>query len=154
MKKVLALSLTLAFMVVSGAPAAADPGYHDDLAQVRRATAQYHNVANALADGYLATTTCVPGMGYHYVNPTLNGNTALAPNVLIYTMSGNGRLKLVAVEYVVFDPTLAIAPTLFGQTYHGPFTHGIPRHFELHAWLWLGNPDGVFAQYNDKVTCP
>lgn len=154
MKKVLALSLTLAFMVVSGAPAAADPGYHDDLAQVRRATAQYHNVANALADGYVRASPCVPGMGYHYVNFGLNGTTALAPNVLLYAPSGNGRLKLVAVEYVAFSPTLAVAPIIFGQTYHGPMTHGIPRHFELHVWLWLGNPDGVFAQYNSKVTCP
>lgn len=154
MKKVIALSLTLAFMVVSGAPAAADPGYHDDLAQVRRATAQYHNIANALADGYVQASPCVPGMGYHYVSFALDGTTALAPNVLVYAPSGNGKLKLVAVEYVVFSATLAVAPIIFGQTYFGPMTHGIPRHFERHVWLWLGNTDGVFAQYNDKVTCP
>lgn len=154
MKKVLALSLTLAFMVGTGASASADPGYHDDLAQVRRATAQYHNIANALADGYFQASPCVPGMGYHYVMPTLNGTTALAPNVLLYAPSGNGKLKLVAVEYVVFSDTLEVAPIMFGQTFHGPSTHGIPRHFELHVWLWLGNPDGVFSQTNSKVTCP
>lgn len=154
MKKILALSLTLAFMVVSGAPAAADPGYHDDLAQVRRATAQYHNIANALADGYVEASPCVPGMGYHYVNFGLNGTTALAPNVLLYAPSGNGKLKLVAVEYVVFSTTLTVAPVIFGQTYFGPMEHGIPRHFERHVWLWLGNPDGVFSQTNDKVSCP
>lgn len=154
MKRVLALGPALAFMVVSGAPAAADPGYHDDLAQVRRATAQYHNIENALADGYVQASPCVPGMGYHYVNSGLNGTTALAPNVLLYAPSGNGRLKLVAVEYVVFSETLAVAPVIFGQTYFGPMTHGIPRHFERHVWLWLGNRDGVFSQENSLVTCP
>lgn len=145
-------------MVVSGAPAAADPGYHDDLAEARRGSAQYHNVEKALADGYLATTQCVPGMGYHYVNPTLNGTTTSAPNVLLYATNPSGKLKLVAVEYVVFSETLAEAdaPTMFGQTYHGPMTHGIPRHFELHVWLWLANKgaDGIFSQTNSKVTCP
>lgn len=153
MKHVLALTLALAFMVVTGGAASADPGRQSDLAQVRRATAQYHNVDAALADGYLATTQCVPGMGYHYLNPTLNGTTAVAPNVLLYAPSGNGNLKLVGVEYVVFSATLTVAPTIFGQTYFGPLTHNIPRHFERHAWIWLGNADGVFAQTNSKVTC-
>ena len=94
-------------------------------------------------------------MGYHYVNMGLNGTTASAPNVLLYAPKGNGKLKLVGVEYVVFseDP-LMVVPTMFGQMFHGPMEHGIPRHFELHVWIWLGNPDGVFAQRNDKVTCP
>lgn len=153
-KQVLALSLALAFMVVTGAPASADPGWHSDLAQVRRATAQYHNIQNALDAGYFSTVECVPGMGVHYLNPTLSGTDPLAPNVLLYAPSDNGKWRLVAVEYVVFSATLTVAPTIFGQTYHGPSTHGIPRHFELHAWLWLGNPDGVFSQLNSKVTCP
>ena len=153
MKHVLALGLALTFMVVAGAPASADSGVQSDLAQVRRATAQYHNIANALADGFVQASPCVPGMGYHYLNPALNGTTALAPNVLLYAPSGNGNLKLVGVEYVVFSPTLTVAPTIFGQTYFGPMTHGLPRHFERHVWLWLGNTDGIFAQTNSKVTC-
>ena len=153
MRHIPALTLALALMVVTGAPASADPGWNDDLAQVRRATAQYHSVQSALADGYVQASACVPGMGYHYVNFALNGTTALAPNVLLYAPSGNGQLKLVAVEYVVFNATLTVAPTIFGQTYFGPMEHGIPRHFERHVWLWLGNTDGVFAQTNSKVTC-
>ncbi len=154
MKHVLTLTLALAFLAFSGAPASADPGVQSDLAQVRRATAQYHNVQNALDAGYFSTVHCVPGMGVHYVNPTLSGTDPLAPNVLLYAPSGNGKWKLVAVEYVVFSAAPSVAPTMFGQTFHGPSFHGFPRHFELHAWIWLGNPDGVFAQRNDKVTCP
>jgi len=153
LKHVLAISLALAFLVISGAPASADPGVQSELAQVRRATAQYHNVDNALADGYLRASPCVPGMGYHYVNPALNGTTALAPNVLLYAPSGNGNLKLVGVEYVVFSPTLTVAPTMFGQTFIGPMDHGLPRHFERHVWIWLGNSAGIFSQTNDKVSC-
>ena len=154
MKHVLAISLALAFLVISGAPASADPGVQSELAQVRRATAQYHNVDNALADGYFRASPCVPGMGYHYLNPALNGTTALAPNVLLYAPSGNGNLKLVGVEYVVFSETLTVPPTMFGQTFIGPMTHGLPRHFERHVWIWLGNSDGIFSQTNDKVSCP
>ena len=153
MKHILTLALALAFLVVTGAPASADPGIQSDLAQVRRATAQYHNVQNALDAGYFSTVVCVPGMGVHYVNPALSGTDPLAPNVLLYAPSGNGKWKLVAVEYVVFSATLSVNPTMFGQTFHGPSFHGIPRHFELHAWLWLGNPAGVFSQLNSKVTC-
>ena len=156
MKHVLTLTLALAFLAFSGAPASADPGGQSDLAQVRRATAKYHNVDRAIAAGYMQASPCVPGMGYHYVNRGLDGTTASAPNVLLYAPKGNGKLKLVGVEYVVFseDP-LMVAPTLFGQTFYGPMTHGpVPQHFELHVWIWLGNPDGVFEQENDKVTCP
>ncbi|HET8569913.1 MAG TPA: hypothetical protein VFM93_13115 [Candidatus Limnocylindria bacterium] len=154
MKHVLALSLAVAFMFATAMTASADPDWHDELAQVRRATAQYHDIANALADGYVQASGCVPGMGYHYVNFALDGTTALAPNVLLYAPTGEGKLTFVAVEYVVFSETLTVAPTIFGQTYFGPMTHGIPRHFERHVWLWLGNPDGVFSQTNDRVTCP
>ena len=154
MKHVLTLTLALAFLAFTGAPASADPGVQSDLAQVRRATAKYHNVDRAIAAGYSPASPCIDGMGYHYLNRGLDGTTASAPNVLLYAPSGNGKLKLVGVEYVVFSNTLMVAPTMFGQTLDGPMTHGIPRHFELHVWIWLGNPDGVFAQRNDKVTCP
>ncbi len=154
MKHILTLALALAFLVVTGAPASADPGIQSDLAQVRRATAQYHNIQNALDAGYFSTVHCVPGMGVHYVNPTLSGTDPLAPNFLLYAPKGNGKWKLVAVEYIVFSATLSVAPTMFGQTFDGPMTHpNVPRHFDLHAWLWLGNPAGVFSQTNSKVTC-
>jgi len=156
LKHVLTLTLALAFLAFSGAPASADPGGQSDLAQVRRATAKYHNVDRAIAAGYSPASPCIDGMGYHYLNRGLDGTTASAPNVLLYAPKGNGKLKLVGVEYVVFseDP-LMVAPTLFGQTFYGPMTHGpVPQHFELHVWIWLGNPDGAFEQENDKVTCP
>jgi hypothetical protein len=28
-----------------------------------------------------------------------------------------------------------------------------PWHYDLHVWLWEENPDGIFAQYNRRVSC-
>jgi hypothetical protein len=31
---------------------------------------------------------------------------------------------------------------------HGP---NEPEHYDLHAWVWHANPDGVFAEFNPNV---
>lgn len=47
----------------------------------------------------------------------------------------------------VFDP---IEPeALVYEPRPAPFAD-----FELHAWIWKGNPNGVFADFNPKVSCP
>ena len=28
-----------------------------------------------------------------------------------------------------------------------------PWHYDLHVWLWEKNPDGIFAQYNRRLSC-
>src|SRR5262245_56489766 len=40
---------------------------HKELAQARRATAKYHDVAQAEADGYVNFNLYVPGEGVHYI---------------------------------------------------------------------------------------
>jgi len=133
-----------------------------DLAKVRAATAKYHNVDAALADGYVAAPVCVevPGlgaMGYHYELPgSIDGIVdPLRPEALLYVPSGNG-LRLVGVEYIVDAGAVAGAPTLFGQTFDGPMPGhhpGQPTHYDLHVWLWSKNPSGMFSQFNPKLTC-
>lgn len=154
--RVLVTSLfAVALLVLSAGSADARPNVQASLAEVRQATAGYHDVAAARDAGYFQASGCVPGMGYHYLNPAVAGPDtldALRPSVLLYAPSGNGRLRLVGVEYVAFGATTA--PAMFGQTFFGPMTHGIPSHFELHTWIWLGNSGGVFAETNAKVTCP
>jgi hypothetical protein len=60
-------TLLLAAGVASGVTLSyagpADANVQRSLADVRRATARYHDVNRALADGYVSTPTCVPGMG-------------------------------------------------------------------------------------------
>jgi len=175
MRRILLLVLTVAAMtalagVALAAPGDTDSDVNEGLAQVRQATAKYHKVSNALADGYQPTEHCVAvpgvgGMGYHYVNPTLVGDPSVDPSkpeVLLYAPKNNGGLKLVGVEYFVVDAdqdlsTDADRPYLFGVVpFNGPMEGhepGMPIHYDLHAWIWKGNPDGVFEDFNPKVRC-
>jgi len=131
------------------------------LAKVRAATAKYHNVATAIANGYAPVSPCVAspagegGMGFHYRKAALlDGQiNPLTPEVLVYERKDNGKLRLVAVEYFEWAAAVNSAPTAFGRTLLGPQTHGLEAHFELHAWLWKHNPSGMFAQWNPRVSC-
>ena len=167
MRKLLS-ALTLVMMLLAPVSTFAAPGETDtdalqQLAQVRRATAKYHNVENAIADGYIAAPHCIEhpalgGMGYHYANPGLLMDGALdplRPELLLYAPSGNGGMKLVGVEYMVSDVGQA-HPTLFGRQFDGPMPGhepGKPVHYDLHAWVWRANPDGIFSQFNPNVSC-
>ncbi|TNB75773.1 hypothetical protein FHJ30_03855 [Arthrobacter sp. BB-1] len=142
--------------------ASAGPG-RSDLAAVRQATVQYHNVDAAIAAGYEPLGECVPGMGYHYVNLSQFGRMdPLTPDALTYAANSAGHLRLVAAEWfkVDLDQNLATdgdRPSLFGKDFDGPMlghAPGMPIHYDLHAYLWQGNPDGVLATYNPKVSCP
>lgn len=175
MKKFLALLLVVAFLAAGVQVAHATtnviaPPYLQDLATVRQATAKYHDVNVAIANGYIPTEHCIAsptsGMGYHYVNPTLARDPKIdlaTPEILLYALVG-GELKLVAVEffYGVGAPDTSVpnpappSPVLFGRTFDGPMLGhepGMPPHYDLHAWIWQANPDGVFAQFNPNVSC-
>jgi hypothetical protein len=115
------------------------------LAQVRRATARYHNIDAAIDDGYtvwspnpfVANATCATSaegkMGYHLVNPSLRGSPAnpaaadavldpMRPEMLLYEKRADGKLHLVGVEYLVFKAAWervhgpGAAPPLLGQS--------------------------------------
>ncbi len=132
-----------------------------ELAAVRAATAKYHDVQQAITDGYLPAPECAAspagGMGYHYVHPQLSSDLTsdpLRPEVLLYAPLGN-RLQLVGVEY--FQPDAGQArPEVLGQPFDGPMPGhepGMPVHYDLHAWIWQANPSGVFAPWNPNVGC-
>ncbi len=139
-----------------------DPDALSGLAAVRQATARYHDVDRALADGYVPFSPCVaePGlgtMGIHFVNFGLVFDlttSATNPEILLYVPSEDG-FRLVGVEYFVISlsqPT----PQLFGRPLNGPMVHPgeeIPPHYDLHAWIWLGNPAGIFAEFNPALSC-
>lgn len=85
----------------------------------------------------------------------------MTTEVLAYEPQKNGRMRLVAIEYVVFreewDASHAEPPTLLGEPFDESFGeawHGLPDHYEIHVWLWRHNPDGMFAMWNPDVTCP
>lgn len=145
------------------------------IAEVRAATARFTDVATAQAAGYgllrdAAGISCIDnaagGMGIHYVNVDLVLDPALdpaMPEVLVYDPDKHGNLRLVAVEYVVFDSDDRVAPpSLFGRELHRlpgagePLPqnrYGLPAFYELHVWAWKHNPSGMFEDWNPRVSC-
>ena len=129
------------------------------LAAVRAATARYQRVEEAVADGYETDGHCVAhpagagAMGYHYVNPSLMDDelSVDAPEALVYAPRRDGGMRLVAVEWLVPLPLATEAPELLGHHFHANEAVGI---WGLHAWVWQHNPDGVFADFNPRVSCP
>ena len=148
---------------VLGISAASAGSGQGDLAAVRQATVQYHNVDAAIADGYEPLGECVPGMGYHYVNLSQFGKMdPLVPDALTYATNSAGQLRLVAAEWFKVDADQNVGtdsdrPSMFGKEFDGPMpghAPGMPIHYDLHAYLWQGNPDGVLATFNPNVHCP
>jgi len=136
------------------------PKVERDLAALRAVTAPFHNFDKAVQAGWGARITpCfsdpeLGGMGYHYGNPALIDGMveALKPELLLYEPMQNGKLRLVAVEYVVpFTAWTAPAPPkLYGQSFHRNETFGL---WVLHVWHFRHNPSGVFADWNPDVSC-
>jgi hypothetical protein len=155
---------------VSASPPPKDERSGAGLADVRRATAPYHQESRARRDGYVPAGACVElpgegGMGVHYLNPRLAGDSEVdprQPELLLYEPRPNGRMRLVGVEWFVADADQDLAtdddrPSLLGRPFDGPMPGhepGMPVHYDLHAYVWRHNPNGVFAPWNPRVQCP
>ncbi len=141
-------------------------------AGLRQATAPYHDINAAFADGFQlgingGVKDCVAhptlgAMGYHYSrqdlfdDPTIN---ELEPEVLVYHTADDGSLELGAVEWVV--------PKEAWEAVHGvgappPEVYGVKltvinpvlNWYVAHAWIWKPNPAGMISDWNPNVTCP
>jgi hypothetical protein len=131
-----------------------EAAFMQEMARARAATAIYHNVDRAIADGYVRGDEFESGEGYHYLNPTLLDGTfeIERPEVLLYTEGPNGQLRLVAVEYLI--PLAASAAAPEGFTGDEDLWRENSEGFllwELNVWLWLDNPDGMFAAKNPRI---
>ena len=141
----------------AGAPLTAET--EQQLAQLRALTAPFHRIEAASAAGWsMPIPGCFSdpagGMGYHFGNQGLiDGDVdALEPELLVYEPQANGRMRLVAVEYIVpFGMWTASAPpSLYGQSFHRNEGFGL---WVLHVWHFRHNPSGIFADWNPTVTC-
>ena len=131
-----------------------------DLAALRRTTAPFQEFSSATQAGWSAKiTSCMfsspGGMGFHYGNVSLIDGTVSVtkPQLLLYEPEQNGRLRLVAVEYIIpypFHSRDAAPPLLFGQKFQ---QNDVFQLWGLHAWVWKNNPSGIFAPWNPNVTC-
>lgn len=144
-----ALSLT------GPASGADEPIPRAELARVRAATAPFHDVDAAIADGRGLLERCFSsddgGMGVHYLKGIDATLDPLSPEGLVYEITDQG-LKLVAVEYIVPLALSNTAPVILGQTMHANTELQL---WVLHAWIWEPNPLGMFKDFNPNVaTCP
>ena len=147
----------------------------NDAAAARQGTSAYHNSKLVTGDEEhwlqlydLQGITCIDdpagGMGIHFVNKAnLNDPSEIAskPEAVIYEPEQNGKLRLVAVEYVVTKSAWegagnTGAPRLFGQDFELVLDgnrYGLPDFYELHAWIWRNNPNGMNEDWNPEVSC-
>jgi hypothetical protein len=173
---------------LTGSPAAVAAPAHTDthqhptghptglqVAQMRVATAKFHNIATAEDAGHgllhdQAGLTCISmpgegGMGVHFVNGDRVADPGLdlrKPEALVYAPDRDGTLRLAALEFIVdkaaWDAHHATAPTLFGGTRFdftpAPNRFGLAPFYSQHVWIWKSNPAGVLAMWNPQVRCP
>ena len=136
----------------SASQAALPVALQHELVRVRRATARYHDIEQARADGYVDIDVVVSGQGYHYLKPDLLDDSfdLTRPELLLYATHGGG-FRLVGVEYAVPVDLAPTPPEGFAgehDTWHLNADFGL---WTLHAWVWLHNPNGVFAESNPRV---
>jgi hypothetical protein len=146
-----------------------------DIAQIRRATAQFHRMPVAFEAGYdwadwdETLTGCVQhpvfgAMGYHLFNKELilnpdNWLDPLRPQALVYAPGPAGNLHLAAVEYIVRQEEWHaihghdVMPSLLGVHLH-PAPRPDLGWYILHIWVWRHNPAGILEDWNPAITCP
>lgn len=154
-------------LTAAPAGASADATLGRQLAELRRATAQFHDFDTAWNANYDILVThpttgaaCLDhptdgGMGRHYLNLELvdDAVSVTTPEVLIYEPMVNGKLRLVAVEYIIpytIRGPGETPPTLFGRDFMHNSTFNL---WMLHVYVWKHNPDGMFATWNPDITC-
>jgi len=149
------------------------------LARARLATARYAtNLQAAKADGYQIITRMIPDMGWHFLNPTIQGFDVTKPPILVYEHHRRAW-QLAAFEWVF--PTQPATPPLPGATYGSfpaachyrdgtfvpapsqadcptrspqtgaAFNFWHPDLVTLHLWLWYPNPDGLYNGTNPYI---
>ena len=150
------------------------------LSVARLATAKYAmDLDRAKADGYVIITQMIPNMGYHFLNPKIEGFDVTKPPILVYVRKGDAW-QLVAIEWV-WPKKPGAAPLQgarygsFGAACHykdgsfieaaaqakcgkanaktgAEFNFWHPPLVTFHIWIWYPNPNGVFAEFNPYLT--
>lgn len=165
---------------LSDAQSVPDKAVIAQLATARTATAKYAtDLARAKADGYTIITPMIPNMGYHFLNPKIQGFDITKPPILVYVRKDEAW-QLVAIEWVW--PKKPDTPPLHGAAYgsFGAACHYVDGSFlpsgmeamcakknpqtgaafafwhpplvTFHVWLWYPNPNGVFGEFNPLLT--
>jgi hypothetical protein len=166
-------------------PAAHQPTTSDSrtlasqLARARLATAKYAtNLATAKADGYQILTRDIPDMGWHFLNPAIQGFDVTKPPILVYERRGQswqlGALEWVFLQQPATPPLPGATYGSFGAACHyrdgtfvfarvqelcaktspqtgARFNFWHPDLVTLHVWVWYPNPAGLYNSTNPLV---
>ena len=141
------------------------------LAIIRAATAKYHDVEKAKADGYIQISQMAPDMGYHFRNPKLKGTELDKPHMLLYVRDTSGNWQLVGAEWTypkgerpsnfplqgewnihsaachykdateIREPVEAKCPSK--NKAGGELAYWHPDLETFHAYVWVPHPDGL-----------
>ena len=170
--KILLATLAAAVPLLAIAGFAAAGGGQSSIAEVRDATAKYHDIAVARALHNEVELAQVPPFGEGTCIANLDGPGAMGihlllqdrvdsalvpsePEALLYEKRNDGSYKLTGVEYVVAGGP---QPTLYGQpfvpTNLARFGNPAATVWTLHAWIWKPNPSGILEPWNPRVSCP
>ncbi len=125
---------------------------------LQRVTARYHELSLAEKDGFVLLHPCESRgdegpVGTVYINPSRLFDGVIdptLPDALIYQPNANGRLDLVGVEFAIPYSLSPERPQFLGTAFQNEDEFGV---YALHAWIWLDNPDGLFAETNPRVSC-
>jgi hypothetical protein len=170
-RSVAALALIAGLLVGVVGPASA---LSPPLQSVKHSLRRFHSVSYAQNHGFALVVdvngvSCIDGpkregnMGYHYANGGLLTDGRIEkyhPEAVLYERTAHG-LELTAIEYIVLKADWQLhhqhPPMLYGQQFmlvKAPNRFGLPDFYMLHAWLWKGNPNGRFNQWNPRIPCP
>jgi hypothetical protein len=149
------------------------------LARARLATAKYATDLDAAkADGYQIITRMIPDMGWHYLNPTIQGFDVTRPPILVYERHGRswqlGALEWVFTQQPATPPLPGASYGSFPAACHytdgtfvaaraqelcakrspqtgAAFNFWHPDLVTLHVWVWYPNPDGLYNGTNPYI---
>jgi hypothetical protein len=187
MRKIALLTLALGTAAAMAAWASAATERHatpatplaSSLAAARTATAKYvFDLNRAKADGYMIITPMIQDMGYHFLNPKVQGFDVTKPAILVYEKTPAGW-QLGALEWVFTkkpaspplpgakygafpaachykDGTFVPQPSQDACAKTSPtsgaaFTFWHPNLITMHVWLWYPNPSGLYSGTNPLV---
>ena len=132
----------------------------DPIGTLKRATARYHDLDAAIADGFVFLHGCEirpdegpVGIVYVHFGRLLDGVIDPSiPEALIYQPRPNASPKLLGVELAVPYAlwTGPQPPRFMGNAFQPEDEFGV---FGLHVWVWNRNPEGMFAESNPNVSC-
>lgn len=125
---------------------------------MQRVTAKYHDLSIATNEGFVLLHPCESRgnegpVGTVYINYERLLDAVIdpaSPDALIYRPGINGRQELVGVEFAIPYALSPERPQFLGASFQNEDEFGV---YALHAWIWLDNPNGMFAETNPRVSC-